>query len=259
MSWPLQWPAGKFDRYTRWSGRRSAFVRDEEDSTLVGAVCRMLVTGGPSVVGASARAVTAGGNFNDALAFSGTGVDRQAGFERLTRLQLFMLLEAKNHPASFHDLIDILAANAQTLALTEWGVGSQNFEESDEDFFVVNEEAGVGDTISFTAQRASGSGDLEVRFYRHKACAFADKDCSKSYQVYPPVGADGSSPETAPTSGDFTFTGSSGGDCPPGAPCGGTYWKLFAGVRMKPGGSCNSGYTLRVEFQKRAPGNKGVE
>ncbi|MBK7584487.1 MAG: hypothetical protein IPI67_30320 [Myxococcales bacterium] len=277
-SWPLQWPTPLF-RFTHWSGLRSLKTDYEEDSTLVGGPCRMLVTGGPSVVAAGPRAITAGGNTADALAFSSQGVDRQEGFKRLTRLMLFTLIEAKNHPTSFNDFIDVLAANAQGLALAEWGVGAQNYEEKvkrafgeygfgrgleneslgntaakvnllgvaaaanliaagsnfsrpiagklcsgDEDFFLVNEEAGVGDSIQFGAL-ASGNAELEVRFFRHKACPLAEtapKTCAAGYQVYPPVDADGNSPETPPPP-PFVFTGSSGGGCPPGAPCGGIH------------------------------------
>jgi hypothetical protein len=313
LSWPLGWPSPSF-RFTRWSGLRSTFHDHEEDSTLVGAVCRMFVTGGHSPVGGSARAVTAGAHFSDALAYSGSGVDRRAGFARVTRLLLYTLLEAKHHPTSFHDLIDILAANAQTLAASEWGVGYLDYQErvkraagqygfgrgleneslgntatkvnplgdaaaanliaagsnfsrpiagtlcsGDEDFFVVNEEAGVGDLIDFAASSNTASVTLDVRLFRHKACAFDDKDCAKSYQLYPPVDSAGNSPENAPPSDVFAFAGPSGGSCPPGVPCSGNYWKLFAGVRMKPGGPCNSGYKLRVEFKPRAAGNKGVE
>ncbi|MFO0571761.1 MAG: hypothetical protein U0263_39415, partial [Polyangiaceae bacterium] len=306
-SWPDDWPNTGF-RFTHWSGRRPIDSNYERNSTLLGAVCRLLVTGGATVAVDKNRAVTAGGYSSDALAFSSQGINRNESFRRLTRLLLLTLIEAKNYPLSFHDFIETLAGNAEALGLNEWGEGNISHEQrvkrafgeygfgrgyedeglgnsaanvntlnaaaaanliasganffrpiegtlctNDEDFFVVNEKAGVGDTIAFTAARTSGTGEFDVRFFRHKACDFSDKSCAANYQVYPPVDAAGNTPESPPLP-PFTFTGLSGGGCPPGAPCGGTYWNLFVGIKMKPGGSCKSGYKLQVEFKPRAPG-----
>ena len=118
-SWPLDWPSPGF-HFSYWAGRRSLTTDYEEDSTLVGGVCRLMVTGGPTVAVSKDVAVTGGGGLHDALAASGTGVvDRQESFKRLTRLLMYTLLEAKNEPTSFHDFIDILAANRKTLSTTE--------------------------------------------------------------------------------------------------------------------------------------------
>lgn len=124
-SWPLDWPSAGF-RFTTWSGNRSTFSDYEKDSTLLGAVCRLMVTGGPTVAvpksgSNSPAAVTAAGYSTDALATGPYGVvDRQLGFARLTRLLKYTFLDAQAHPTSFHDLINILAVNRKTLASTEW-------------------------------------------------------------------------------------------------------------------------------------------
>lgn len=130
----------------------------------------------------------------------------------------------------------------------------------DEDFFVVNEKAGVGDTIDFLASPITGTGSaqFEVRFFRGKPCDLSEgepKTCASAHQVYPPLNTP---PEQALPGDSFTFAGPTGGGCAP--PCvSSKYWPLFVGIRMKPGGTCKSKYKLRVEFKPRAPGNKGVE
>ena len=124
-SWPLDWPTPGF-KFTVWSGDRSTFSDYERDSTLFGAVCRLMVTGGPTVAVENTSvkvpaAVTGGGSLHDALASTVQGVvDRQLGFARLTRLMMFTFLEAQKPPTSFHDLIEILAVNRKMLATNEW-------------------------------------------------------------------------------------------------------------------------------------------
>jgi hypothetical protein len=185
-SWPLDWPAPGF-KFTVWSGDRSSPSDHERDSTLFGAVCRLMVTGGPTVAVENTSvkvpaAVTGGGSLHDALASVQGVVDRQLGFARLTRLMMFTFLEAQKPPTSFHDLIEILAVNRKMLATNEWfETGS---EEKQRRTFA---EYGFGrgsESESNTAIMVSQLGDTAAanliavgsRFSRPIAGTLCDKD-----------------------------------------------------------------------------------
>ncbi|MBI3207163.1 MAG: hypothetical protein HYZ29_36840 [Myxococcales bacterium] len=315
-SWPLDWPTPGF-RFTHWAGRRSLDSDYEKDSTLVGGVCRLMVTGGPTVAVDKDIAVTGGGQLGDSLgSVSGVVVDRQAGFQRLTRLLMYTLLEAKNEPTSFHDFVDILAANRKTLSTSagwfetnseermrrtfaEYGFGrgvehepndyalvaqigpgaaanliaaganysrpiTGNLCSKDQDFFVVNEKAGVGDKVEYGISVQGTSKDpapeFDIRFYRYKPCSFEEtppKNCALDNQVFPAMAFDGTTPQVAPANDSFAFTPPPGGGCTNGPECAGKYYPLFVGVRLK-SGPCNAAYKIDLKL-KRSPGNQGVQ
>ncbi len=127
---PTDWPVKPF-RFSHWSGLRPTDDDYEEKSTLVGAVCRLLVTGGHSWAKTNV-AETAGGSPKDAL-YDPVGVPQKdkerVGFERLRRLLLYTLIDSKNHAKTFHDFIEILAGNAKQLAKTEWPATSLEIDE----------------------------------------------------------------------------------------------------------------------------------
>lgn len=117
---------------------------------------------------------------------------------------------------------------------------------TDEDVFPVNERVAVGDDVRFLNVNTS---TLDVRFWYTQPCAFEDKLCTKTYQVFPKPAPDGTSPDSDERS--FVFPQGSGAVIPPG----GSKWlRLYMGVRRK-AGPCNQAYSAEVEIV-RGKGNE---
>lgn len=118
---------------------------------------------------------------------------------------------------------------------------------SEEDFFVVNEEARQGDSVEYTIS-GSKLGTIEVRLYDDLPCAFKKEDtviqyCARDHQFYPPVSAPNyDTPETLvpPPHAEAAFPAKAGAR------------PVYVGVRLKqpPLASGDVPYTLTVNIKR---------
>ncbi len=106
-------------RYTYWSGQRKNFETETDadvNSTLVSGPCKLLITGGTQPQLSNTRT-------NVPQSAVALHEDRLVSYKRLSDLLFYTWLETKAAPTygSYHDLIDILAANEKHLGAGESG------------------------------------------------------------------------------------------------------------------------------------------
>ncbi|MBK7583618.1 MAG: hypothetical protein IPI67_25920 [Myxococcales bacterium] len=115
---------------------------------------------------------------------------------------------------------------------------------SEEDFFVINEEARQGDSVEYEIVPPKGV-KIEVRLYDEQPCPFQEPTtiqyCAKDHQLYPPVsGPNYDTPEgfDPPAKAIALFPTKSG------------FWPIYVGVRLKqpPSTSGNVAYSLTVKI-----------
>ncbi|MCA9592800.1 MAG: hypothetical protein KC776_05800 [Myxococcales bacterium] len=110
--------------YTYWAGQQSQVLLPgldtyEANSTLLGGVCKLLVTGGfnPQLPTSEVETFALGTPLGQPS--TGGGADWDVGHDRLAQLLLYTWTEAKSTPPTLHDLIDIMAADTEQLSKTE--------------------------------------------------------------------------------------------------------------------------------------------